>query len=168
MDLTKTTVCPKCGHVVMVTDQFCSQCGERLDRPSFWKRLGAWFQSAARPGPRTVGQRTIVLKKNVTLQSIDKQSVKHVYHSLDEVPPEFRAEFEKLTKELDARPQSESSAVSNETQQPQQETVIRENFQEYRFKDETGKEQIYHSLDEMPPETRALFEKLRGQIDLPE
>jgi len=40
---------------------------------------------------------------------------------MDQVPPEFRAAFEKLTKELDARPQSQSSIISNDAQQPQQE-----------------------------------------------
>ena len=160
MDLTKTMVCPKCGHVVAVTDQFCSKCGERLEPPTFWRKLGAWFKSAFKPGPHV-----LVLKKNVTLQTIDKQSVKHVYHSMNEVPPEFRAVFEKLKSELDAQPQSQSSAVSKDGLEPQREVVVRENFQEFKIKDLMGKEQVYHSLDEMPPETRALFEKLGGRLD---
>ena len=161
MDLTRTMACPKCGNIVAVTDQFCSQCGDSLKRPSFWQRVGKWFQSAAKPVPRP---RTLILKKNVSIQSIDKHSVKHVYKSLDEMPPELRAEIEKMTKELETGPRS--SGVSKETLPG--ETVIREDFQEYKFKDATGKEQVYHSLDEMPPETRALFEKLRGKLDLPE
>jgi hypothetical protein len=155
---------------VAVTDQFCSKCFNPLERPSFWRRLGAWFKSAAKPGTHT-----IILKKNVTLQTIDKDKVKHVYHSLAEVPPELRAEFEKLEadaiKSLDANPQS--IVVSSDVQQPQplqqeKKTVIRKNFQEFKFKDASGKEQVYHSLDEMPPQTRAIFEKLRGQLNLPE
>ena len=133
MDLTKTMVCPKCGHVVMVTDQFCSQCGDRLAPPSFWRRLGAWFKSAFKPGPHT-----LVLKKNVTLQTIDKQNLRHVYKSLDEVPPEFRGAFEKLKSELDANPQSQSSVVSNDALKPERGIVVRENFQEFKIKDLTG------------------------------
>ena len=161
MDLTKTMVCPKCGNVVMVTDQFCSKCFERLERPAFWRRIGAWFKSAFKPGVHT-----LVLKKNVRLETIDKQSVKHAYHSLDEVPPEYRGAFEKLQSEMDAKAQSQSSDVSKDA--PQEGTIIRKNFQEFRFKDASGNEQVYHSLDEMPPETRALIEKLRGRLNLPE
>lgn len=155
MDLSKTMPCPKCGNVVMVTDQFCSQCGERLGRPSFWRRVGAWLRSAARPGPHT-----FVIRKGVTLKTIDRHSVKHVYHSLDEVPPEFRATIEKLKKELDDK--SNSSADSKD--KLEQGMVLREDIQEFKFKDAAGNEQVYHSLDEMPPETRALFEKLRGRL----
>lgn len=156
MDLNKTMVCPKCGHVAAVTDQFCSQCFERLERPSLWQRLGAWFQSRVKSGPNSM---TLLLKNDVRLESIDKQSIKHVYHSLDEVPPEFRAAAEKLKAELDAKPQS--GAVSNDA-------VVRGSFQEFKIKNAFGKEQVYHSLEEMPPETRALFEKLRGRLNLPE
>ena len=155
MDLSKTMVCPKCGHVVMVTDQFCSKCFERLERPSFWRRLGAWFQSAFKPGLHTM-----VLKKNIQFQTTDKQNVKHIYRSLDEVPPEFRDVFKKFTKGMDASPQS--SGVSKDM--PESGIIVRKNIQEFKFKDKTGTEQVYHSLDEMPPETRALFEKLRQRL----
>jgi hypothetical protein len=161
MDLTKTMICPKCGNVVMVTDQFCSKCGERLKSPSFWRRLGKWFQSVSKPNPPSPARtHTLVLKKDVTLETIDKQSVKHVYHSLDEVPPEIRGVFEKLESEL------KLPDVSKDVLQPG--TIVRESFQEFRFKDAFGKEQVYHSIDEMPPETRALFEKMRGRLNLPE
>src|SRR5215469_8009969 len=149
---------PKCGNVVMVTDQFCSKCFERLERPSFWRRLGAWFKSAFKPGLHT-----IVLKKKITFQSTNKQGVKHVYHSLDEMPPEFRAKFEKLTKALDAKSQS-----SGDSTDIQPGMIVNRNIQEFKFKDASGKEQVYHSLDEMPSETRAIFEKLRGRLNLPE
>gem|GEM_PF-1555465 len=170
MDLSKTMVCPKCGKVVAVTDQFCSKCYERLERPSFWRRLGAWFQSAFKPGP--IGRadvpvrqaHTLVLKNNETFQTIDRQNVKHVCRSLDEMPPEFRSAFEKLkteaTKGLDAR--QLLSEVLKGTQKPGT-VVSREDFQEFRIQDEDGKEQVYHSLDEMPPELREAFEKARPE-----
>jgi hypothetical protein len=155
-NVSKTMVCPKCGNVVAVTDQFCSKCFEKVERPSFWRRLGAWFQSRIKLAPNSA---TLVLTKDVRIESIGRKSVKHVYHSLDEVPPEFRAAAEKLKAELDAKPGSD--VVSNDT-------IIRENIQEFKIKNAFGKEQVYHSLNEMPPETRALFEKLQGRLKLPE
>jgi hypothetical protein len=37
----------------------------------------------------------------------------------------------------------------------------------FKFKSGLGKEQVYHSLDEMPPEKRAIIEKIQGRLDLP-
>lgn len=160
MDLSKTMVCPKCGNVVAVTDQFCSKCYERLERPSFWQRLGAWFQSAFKPGPRT-----LVIKKNSNFQTIDRQNVKHVYKSLDEVPPEFRAAFEKLQSEMTTGKGLGAEQLLSEflkgTQKPGT-IVSRKDFQEFRIQ-EMGKEQVYHSLDEMPPELREAFEKAKPE-----
>ncbi|HEV2328087.1 MAG TPA: hypothetical protein VGY56_04775 [Verrucomicrobiae bacterium] len=87
------------------------------------------------------------------------------------MPPELREAFEKarpeaikeleVTKELDAEWQS-SSGISKNTQKPG--FITRKNFQEFMFKDASGEEQVYYSIEEMPPETRALFEKLRGRL----
>lgn len=152
-------VCPKCGKVVAVTDQFCSKCFNKLERPTFWRRLGAWFQSAFKPGTHT-----LVTWKNETFRNIDNQGAKHVYHSLDEMPPDIRATFEKLqsetTKGLDAG--QLLSEVLKGTLKPGT-IVSRTDFQEFRIQDETGKEQVYHSLDEMPPELREAYEKARPE-----
>jgi len=170
MDLRKTMVCPKCDNVVAVTDQFCSKCFERLERPSLWKRLGAWFQTAFKPGPHPLiikpGSHTLVLKKDVRLETTDRQNDRHIYHSLDEVPPKLRGAFETL--ESEAKELNSDMASSPVLKEPlKQGFVVRKNIEVFKFKDASGKEQIYHSLDEMPPETRALFEKLRGRLDFP-
>jgi len=160
MDISKTIVCPKCGNVVMVTDQFCSKCFERLERPSFWRRLGAWFMAAFKPGSVT-----LVIRKN---QSFDRQNMRNLFHLPDDMRPEVREKFEtllsKMQEKLDARQQS--PRVSKDKEQPG--IIVHKKIQEFKFKDASGKEQVYHSLDEMPPETRALFEKVRGRLNLPE
>lgn len=159
MDLSKTMVCPKCGNVVAVTDQFCSRCYERLERPSIWRRLGAWFQSAFKPGVHT-----LVTSKKERFQTSDRQNVKHVYRSIDEVPPQLREAFEKLqsgsAKGLDVS--QLLSELLKGAQKPGT-VVSRKDFQEFRIQDETGKEQVYHSLDEMPPELREAFEKAKPE-----
>jgi hypothetical protein len=155
MDLSKTMVCPKCGNTVAVTDQFCSKCFERLERPSFWRRLGAWFQSAFKPGPHT-----LVIRKDERFQTVDRQNAKHVYHSLGEMPPDVRATFEKLQSET-AKGMDAKQLLSEllKGKQKPGTFVSREDFQEFRIQDESGKEQVHHSLEEMPPEIREAFEK---------
>lgn len=163
MDATKTMACPQCGNVVAVTDQFCSKCFVRLERPAFWRRLGSWFQSVFKPG-----RHTLSIKGKVSLQTISKQSgEQHTYRSLDEVPPEFRAQFEKLqsevTKGLDTGLQSADVLKAA----PKPGIIVRKEIRVFKFKDGLGKEQVYHSLDELPPEKRALFEKVQGRLNLP-
>jgi hypothetical protein len=163
MDASKTMACPQCGNVVAVTDQFCSKCFARLEPPTFWRRLGSWFQSVFKPGLHT-----LVIKRKVSLQTISKPGgEQHTYRSLDEVPPEFRAQFEKLqsevTKELDTGLQS--ADVLRDAPQPG--IIVRKEIRVFKFKDASGKEQVYHSLDEMPPEKRALFERVQERLNLP-
>jgi hypothetical protein len=162
MDASKTMTCPQCGNLVAVTDQFCSKCFARLERPAFWRRLGSWFQSVFKPGLHTR-----VIKQKVSLQTISKQGEQHMYRSLDEVPPEFREQFEKLqfevTKDLDTELQS--ADVLKDAPKPG--IIVRKEIRVFKFKDASGKEQVYHSLDEMPPEKRALFERVQGRLNLP-
>jgi hypothetical protein len=163
MDASKTMACPECGNVVAVTDQFCSKCFARLERPAFWRRLGSWFRSVFKPGLHTLS-----IKGKVSLQTISKQGgEQHTYRSLDEVPPEFRAQFEKLqtevTKELDT--ELRSADVLKDASKPG--IIVRKEIRVFKFKDASGKEQVYHSLDEMPPEKRALIEKMQGRLNLP-
>jgi len=66
MDASKTMACPECGNVAAATDQFCSKCFARLERPTFWRRLGSWFQSACKPGLHT-----LVIKRKTSLLLID-------------------------------------------------------------------------------------------------
>lgn len=146
--------CPACGGVVAVTDQFCSNCFARLERPTFWRRLASWFQSAFKPGTHT-----LVVRRNVSIRTASKQGERHAYCSLDEVPPEFRAQFEQLqseaTKELDAG--LPAAIVSEDAPKPG--IIVHKEIQVFKFKDASGKEQVYHSLEQMPPEQRAIFEK---------
>jgi hypothetical protein len=59
---------------------------------------------------------------------------------------------------------SQQSNVVSAKDAPPPGIIVRKNTQVFKIKDASGKEQVYHSLDEMPPETRALFEKLGGRL----
>lgn len=131
-------VCPKCGNVVAVANQFCSKCYERLEKPSFWRRLGAWFRSAFKPGTHT-----IVIRNSEDFQTIDRQNAKHVYRSLDEVPPDVRERFEKLKAEMTNGLDVGQLLSEFLKGTPQTGTVVsRKDFQEFRIQGEDGKEQI--------------------------
>jgi hypothetical protein len=163
MDAGKTMACPQCGNVVAVTDQFCPKCFARLEPPAFWRRLGSWFQSVFKPGPHTLS-----IKGKVSLQTISKQSgEQHTYRSLDEVPPEFREQFEKLQSEVTKDLNTELLSAEALNEAPKPGIIVRKEIRVFKFKSGLGKEQVYHSLDEMPPEKRALFEKIQGRLDLP-
>jgi hypothetical protein len=205
MDPSKTMACPECGNVVAVTDQFCSKCYSRLERPTFWRRLGSWFRSALKPGPHT-----LFLKRNESFKIISQEGERKVYHSLDEVPPEYREDLKKLQAEAAKSPQGVSTSRivvhkkvaeikfqdasgkeevyhSLEEMPPEWRALVESELtksgledrpapgvvvqkvirEEFKFKDAWGKEHVYHSLEEMPPEQRALFEKVQGRLDLP-
>ncbi len=156
--------CPQCGNVVAATDQFCSKCFARLEPPAFWRRLGSWFQSLFKPGLHTR-----VINRKVSLQTISKQSgEQHTYRSLDEVPPEFRAQFEKLQSEVTKGLDTELQSAEVLKDVPKPGIFVRKEIRVFKFKDGLGKEQVYHSLDEMPPEKRALFEKVQQRLNLPD
>jgi hypothetical protein len=98
--------CPECANPVEKDAQFCPKCFARIEPPGFWKRFLCLFQSTGRP------RRSIInIKKSVTIKTTDKDGQHHEYHSLEDVPPELRAEIEKLSSE--ALKEGFSSSVSD-------------------------------------------------------
>ena len=90
-----------------------------------------------------------------------------MYHSLDEVPPEFREKFEKLQSEATQKLEAGLQAGEVLKDAPAGAFIVHKELREFRIKGASGKEQVYHSLDEMPPETRAIFEKATSRLKLP-
>jgi hypothetical protein len=161
---SKTMTCPKCGNVVAATDQFCPKCFARLEPPSLWRRILSLFQVKASSAPR---RPRVTVKKTVNIRTTDKDGVQHEYHSLNEVPPELREEIKKL--QSDAMKERGVCASSTETSSAGNaiwsRMSIRKNISVYKIKDAAGNERVYHSLDELPPEIRAVFEKNRSMTD---
>lgn len=151
--------CPECGNVVAVTDQFCSKCYARLEPPSLWQKLSSLFQFATRPGPRGVN-----LKKTVTFKTMGKAGERQVFHSLDEVPPELRTEFEKLQSEvMRGRGIASPPTGISQTGQAIPPVIIGEKtVSMYKLKDAAGNERVYHSLDELPPEIQQVMKRLES------
>jgi RNA polymerase subunit RPABC4/transcription elongation factor Spt4 len=142
--------CPQCSALVEKGAQFCPKCYARIDPPSLWQRFLSLFQ---REEPR---KSVITIKKRIDIKTTDKEGQHHEYHSLDEVPPELRADLEKLQSE------AEKEALTGAS--PTSRFVTKKTISIFRVKDASGKEHIYHSLDELPPDIRAAFEKAQGKV----
>lgn len=81
-----------------------------------------------------------------TATSVSERPVsQQTFKSLDEVPPHLRPEVEKMLGQAGGQ-----GPVSHQT---------------IRFRDREGNEQIYRSVEEMPTEVRAIFERARESRD---
>jgi hypothetical protein len=98
-----------------------------------------------------------VVKKSITIKTVGEDGEEHEYSSLEEVPPEFRAEIETLERDaMQARGKELSVTERSQTGNAITSTIIhRKNVSVYKIVDESGVERVYHSLEEMPPEIRA-------------
>ncbi len=90
---------------------------------------------------------TVSIKKIATVTTtkitMNREGERHVYHSLDELPPDQLAEVERLSSE----------ALSGK------------GGHLFKVRDASGQERTYHSLDEMPPEVRVLVERIQRESD---
>jgi hypothetical protein len=145
--------CPECDNPIEKDAQFCPKCFARIEPPTLWRRFLGFLQSTGNP------RRSIVnIKKSVTIKTTDKDGQRHEYHSMDEVPPEMRAEIEKLESEGLKECLSSSSSDGLTTK-----IVSKKTISLFRVKDASGNERTYHSLDELPPEIRAAMEQAQEE-----
>ncbi len=158
MNAGQTMNCPGCGNTVAVTDQFCSKCFARLEPSGFWRKLFfSLFQ-----GVNTPQGRILKIKKTATIRTMDKDGQRHEYHSLDEAPPELRAEIEKLESEV-LKNEASPSAETVEKAKGAPRIISKKSYLVYSIKDATGQERIYRSLDEVPWEKRSQIEELGSE-----
>jgi hypothetical protein len=145
--------CPDCGNPVEKDAQYCPKCFALIKPPTFWQKLLGFFQGTAKP------YRSVVkIKKSVTIKTTDKDGQRHEYHSLDEVPPELRTQIEKL--ESEGLKESLSSASRNGLTS---KLIGKKSISIFKVKDASGNERTYHSLDELPPEIRAVWERAQNR-----
>jgi hypothetical protein len=109
------------------------------------------------PSEDAVEPGTNVVKRSVSIKTVGEDGEQHEYSSMEEAPPEIRAEIEALEKEAD---QDKGNGLSvTETSQTgdsvTSKSIYRKNVSVYKIVDESGVERTYHSLEEMPPEIRA-------------
>jgi hypothetical protein len=112
--------------------------------------LASPSQGGAKPGSN-------VVKKSVTIKTLDQDGEQHEYSSMEEMPPEIRSEIEALEKEAAQERGNELSVtVTSQTGNAITSRIMhRKNISVYKIIDNSGVERTYHSLEEMPPEIRA-------------
>lgn len=166
MDLSKTMACPACGTIVAATDQFCPKCYARLEPPSLWRKFLSLFMPSNQASKKPQ-QPLITINKSLDIRTTDKDGTKHEYHSLDEVPPEMRTEFEKLESRVLGEMGKSTTVTENspEGNTAKSSFLVRKNVSVYKVRDASGNERVYHSLEELPPEIRAAFEKARDKME---
>jgi hypothetical protein len=147
--------CPECGNPVEKEAQFCPKCFARIEPPTFWQKLLRLLQGTGKP------RRSVLnIKKTVSIKTTDAQGERHVYHSLDELPPDLRKEVESLQAEG-----LKESLHASSTDGPTTKVISRKTGSVFKVRDAAGNEQVYHSLEELPPEVRAAWEHARNQRD---
>jgi len=166
MDPSKTMACPACGNIVAVTDQFCPKCFARLKPPGLWRKFQSLFKTSGQASNKP-HRSPITIKKSVDIRTIDKDGTKHEYHSVDEVPPEMRAEIEKLESMVTGETGTSATVTENSGEGNAAKSSFRVtmDLSVYKIRDASGNERVYHSRAELPPEIRAALEKARHKIE---
>lgn len=144
--------CPACGSSLEKDAQFCPKCFERVEAPGLWQKFLALFQSSAAPSRRLVN-----LAKTVNIKTTDSSGEMHEYHSLVEAPPEVRAAMEEMKAEV--MKGAGETAVSRSANGVFSRIVTQKSVSVYKINDAAGNERVYHSLEELPPEIRAVIEQ---------
>lgn len=94
--------------------------------------------------------------ERVHIQITDESGQVHNYSSMDELPQEYRKAIESIEKKPSSKDGIDHSTteVSQSGDIVMARTVEHRSSTQYKFKDESGREHLYHSLEEMPPELR--------------
>lgn len=156
--------CPNCGHPIEPGAPCCLQCFAPLEPPTFWQKIRALFQPASEPSRAANPHAIIDVKRDTVIHFTDENGQQHEYHSLDELPPDIRAEIEKLEKE-GAKQRFTATSCDGQSIKytSKQSGVTNKTDSSYKVIDEAGREQIYHSVKEMPAEIRAVWEQAQNQ-----
>ena len=107
-----------------------------------------------------------VEKESVTIKTVGEDGVEHEYSSMEEVPPEIRAEIETVEREAAQAKGKELSMTETSRRGNTITSKIthRKDFSVYKIVDESGMERVYHSLKEMPPEIRAAIAEAENKL----
>ena len=145
--------CPNCGKKLMKEDPHdrCPGCGARLVEPT-----GGWFRRLIARLVQGRLDAAIRLNPTITTRTVRSQEFcikdpktgeTKVYHGIDELPPEVRDQIKSMGVDMGA-------LTSDSLAPPTKDTT-------YTVSDPSGSQQTYKSIEDMPPEMRAIFDKVR-------
>ena len=136
--------CQKCGAEIPEGSPVCRSCFEPVKPEGFFSRLLRIFGGSRVSVEKKASPSGFKINLKVTKRfkiRDPRTGQMREYHSLDEVPEEYR---EKIKHAMES---TTAGKIANTI------TVT----------DAYGKVQTYHSVDEMPPDMRALYEKAQRQ-----
>jgi hypothetical protein len=144
--------CPECSTPIEKNAHFCPKCYARIEPPGLWQRFLSLFQGQ---GQRRTS--VVTIRKTLNIKTRDKDGQAREYHSLDEVPAELRAQIQQLESDAEKEALSGGSNTGK--------LITRKTTSVIKVKDAAGNERIYHSLDELPPELRAVVENAQKKAE---
>lgn len=150
--------CPDCGNPIEKDATFCPKCYARIEPPSLLRRLTVLFQNLSKPRPSILSSQHT--DKFIT---VDNDGNRHEYRSVAEMPLELRSQIEKFQEAS----KEQGSAVSGDMSTSdidEAKRILQKNFPVYKFRDASGQEHVFHSLDELPPNVQEALKRLQ---DLP-
>src|SRR5436309_2516922 len=134
--------CQKCGAEIPEGSPVCRSCFEPVKPEGSLARLlrllGGRRASSGKTSPVAGATVKVHTTERIKIRNPLTGEL-HEYHSLDEVPVEFR---EQIRKVREAAGSVQGGNVITAT-------------------DSDGRVQTYHSVDELPPDLRALYEQAR-------
>ncbi len=132
------TKCSKCGAEVAEDWPVCRSCFEPVRREGLLARLKRIFSR----GHARSGSVTMNITENQVIKIRDPLTGNlHEYHSIEDVPAEFREQIRKLR---------EQTLAGGETGR-------------ITVRDSSGNVRTYSSIEELPPDIRQLYDKARRQ-----
>ena len=132
--------CSSCGMRIPEGQALCPHCRAPVRRPGLLERLFGWLASARKTPTVNVTRTTEIRQERFEI--VDKDGKRQVYHSLDEVPPEFRSKIE-------------------EAMHSGQREVGTSKTSKITVRNASGREQTYDSVEDMPPDLRAIYDRIQ-------
>lgn len=156
--------CSQCGLHIPEGAQTCPNCRAPVRQPGFLERLFGWLAPARQPTiHRQVIRKTEI--KEQPFQIVEATGQQQVYRSLEEVPPELRSTVEEALRAAASGAAAGGKVRVTVKIEESRRTVSPAATQDAKVritvKDASGQERTYHSVEEMPPEIRALYERAR-------
>jgi hypothetical protein len=129
-------ICPACGAALREGRSSCENCHTELPKPALWRRVLDLLLK-----PRLRVTRTKFVLRAAPLWVIDKATgERRCAASLADLPPELREQ------------------IAHSSGQPLQKTFC------INFQGADGRPQTFHSVEEMPPEVRAIYERVLPEV----
>ena len=150
--------CSTCGADMVEGQDCCPACSAPVAKPGFLRRMaGALFTWLT-----DVRTSTVQVRRVERIEITDPRTGKQrVFHSLEDLPPEVRAQVEASRGQGHLIEERESIT---DAQGVKLEMTRTPSGVKFLYRDASGKEQTYLLPKDMPPEVRAIYERMEKAL----